>query len=229
MTFEELFSTQIGGTQMTVLTTLCLLGASLILGFAVSLLYKFLQDKNGFNSALSVTLIMVPVTLTFIIVMLGNNLLVVFTLAGVLTLVRYRSMLLHPKDIAFILLSSAVGVACGIGYVAYALLFTVLFAVIMIVIAFTGYGSQGRSVYRLRILIPESLNFEGVFDEILNEYTTSWRLSKIRTTDFGTVFEMNYVIKMKKDVKTKEFIDKLRCKNGNLQVMLNLEPDEAKA
>lgn len=213
---------------MTVATTLGLIGASLILGLAVSLLYKFIQDKNGYNTALTVTLLMVPVTVTFIIVMLGNNLLVAFTLAGVLSLVRYRSMLLHPKDIAFILLSIAVGVACGIGYVAYAVLFTVIFTIVMVVITLTGFGAWGRSVYQLRILIPESLSFDGVFDDVLNEYSASWRLRKIRTTDFGTVFEMNYIVKLKKDTDKKEFLDKLRCKNGNLQVVLNLEPDETK-
>ena len=228
MNLEELFSTQVGGTQMSVGSTLGILGAALVLGLAVALLYKFIQDRGGYNTALTVTLAILPVTLTFIIVMLGNNLLVAFTFAGVLTLVRYRSVQLHPKDIAFILLAIAVGVACGIGYLAYAVLFAVVFSAVMIVLTLTGFGGSARSVYQLRILIPETLSFDGVFDDVLNEYSTAWRLCRIRTTDFGTVFEMDFSVKLKKNVDRKEFLDKVRCKNGNLQVTLNLEPDETK-
>ncbi len=213
---------------MSVGSTLGILGAALALGIAAALLYKFVQNKSGNNSALTVTLMILPVTLTFIILMLGNNLLVAFTFAGVLTLVRYRSVQLQPKDIAFILMAIAVGVGCGIGYLAYSVLFAVVFSAVMLVITFTGVGSFSRSVYQLRILIPETLSFDGVFDDVLNEYASSWRLCRIRTTDFGTVFEMNFSVKLKKGVDRKEFLDKIRCKNGNLQVTLNLEPDETK-
>lgn len=227
MTIEELFSKQIG-VEVKLSTSLIILGAALLLGIGISLLYKFIQDRNGLNTSLTVTLLITPVTLAFIVFMIGHSVLQVFILVGLFSLVRFRSMLLHPKDISFILLSVAVGVACGIGYVAYAVLFAAVFAAVMIITTLIGYGAAWRSVYQLRVLIPETLNFEGVFDDVLNEYTTTWRLRRIRTTDFGTVFEMNYVIKLKNGVNTKEFLDKLRCKNGNLQVMLNFEPDETK-
>ena len=227
MTFEELFSTQVG-VNVTFSASLIILGAALALGIVISLLYKFIQDRAGLNTSLTVTLLIMPVTLAFIVLMIGHSVLQVFILVGLFSLVRFRSMLLHPKDLAFVLLSVAVGVACGIGYVAYAVLFAVIFAAVMTVTTLIGYGSAGRSVYQLRVLIPETLNFDGVFDDVLNEYTTTWRLRKIRTTDFGTVFEMNYLIKLKNGVNRKEFLDKLRCKNGNLQVMLNFEPDETK-
>ncbi len=227
MTLEELFTKQIG-VDVNLSTSLIILGAALVLGIAISLLYKFIQDKNGLNTSLTVTLLIMPITLAFIVFMIGHSVLQVFILVGLFSLVRFRSLHMHPKDLAFILLSVAVGVACGIGYVAYAALFAVIFAAVMIVTTLVGYGAAWRSVYQLRILIPETLNFDGVFDDVLNEYTTAWRLRKIRTTDFGTVFEMNYIIKLKNGVNRKEFIDKLRCKNGNLQVMLNFEPDEKK-
>ena len=227
MTIEELFSKQIG-VEVKLSTSLIILGIALALGIAISLLYKFIQDRSGLNTSLTVTLLIMPITLAFIVFMIGHSVLQVFILVGLFSLVRFRSMLLHPKDLAFVLLSVAVGVACGIGYVAFAVLFTVIFAAVMIITSVTGYGGAGRSVYQLRILIPETLNFDGVFDDVLNEYTTTWRLRKIRTTDFGTVFEMNYIVKLKGGINRKEFLDKLRCKNGNLQIMLNFEPDETK-
>ena len=78
----------------------------------------------------------------------------------------------------------------------------------------------------MKIHIPENLSFDGIYDDILNEYTDSWKLRRIQTTDFGTVFELIYIVKLKKGVDRKQFMDKIRCKNGNLNVTLNLLPEE---
>lgn len=223
---EELFSTQIGGEQLTLASAFINIGGALVLGFIIALLYYFTQKRAGGSTSLSVTIIMVPAIIALIVVLIQNNLARAFTLAGSLAIIRYRSQPASPRDIAYVLFSLAIGIACGIGYVAYAAVFTVLFCVILFVISITGFGGLGRDTMLLKILIPESLNFDGVYDEILNEYTDSWKLRRIQTTDFGTVFELIYIVKLKKGKDRKEFLDKIRCKNGNLNVTLNLMPEE---
>ncbi len=223
---EELFSTQIGGEKLTLASAFINIGGALVLGFIIALLYYFTQKRAGGSTSLSVTIIMVPAIIALIVVLIQNNLARAFTLAGSLAIIRYRSQPASPRDIAYVLFSLAIGIACGIGYVAYAAVFTVLFCVILFVISITGFGGLGRDTMLLKILIPESLNFDGVYDEILNEYTDSWKLRRIQTTDFGTVFELIYIVKLKKGKDRKEFLDKIRCKNGNLNVTLNLMPDE---
>ena len=108
------------------------------------------------------------------------------------------------------------------------MLFTVIFCAVLFVVSLTHFGSLGRDTLLLKILIPENLNFYGVYDDILNEYTTSWKLRRVQTTDFGTVFELLFIIRFKKGIDRKEFVDKIRCRNGNLNVTLNLMPDEEK-
>ena len=223
---EELFSTQIGGEKLTLASAFINIGGALVLGFIIALLYYFTQKRAGGSTSLSVTIIMVPAIIALIVILIQNNLARAFTLAGSLAIIRYRSQPASPRDIAYVLFSLAVGIACGIGYVAYAAVFTVLFCVILFVISITGFGGLGRDTMLLKILIPESLNFDGVYDEILNEYTDSWKLRRIQTTDFGTVFELIYIVKLKKGKDRKEFLDKIRCKNGNLNVTLNLMPEE---
>ena len=223
---EEFFTSQIGGESLTVASTFLRVGAALLLGFIVALLYYFTQKRAGSSTSLSVTLIMVPAIISLISVLINNNIVTAFTLAGSLAIIRYRSQPESPRDIAYVLFSLAVGIACGIGFVAYAAVFTVIFCAVFFVISLTGFGGMGRDMMLLKILIPEDLNFDGVYDGILNEYTDSWKLRRVQTADFGTVFELTYIIRLKKGADRKQLIDKIRCKNGNLKVTLNLMPEE---
>lgn len=225
---ETIFSTQIGGERLTFPSALLMIGAALLLGFGVALLYYFTQRKAGGSTSLSVTILIVPAIVAMIVLLIQNNLARAFTLAGALALVRYRSEPASPRDIAYVLFSLAIGIACGIGYVAYAALFTVLFCAVLLVISLTGFGGSGRDTLLLKIMIPESLNFDGVYDELLKQYTVSYKLRRVQSTDFGMVFELMYIIKLKKGVDRKEFMDKIRAKNGNLNVTLNLMPDDEK-
>ncbi len=226
--FETLFSTQIGGEKLTLPAALIMVGTALVLGFGVALLYYFTQRKAGGSTTLSVTLLIVPAIVAMIVLLIQNNLARAFTLAGALAIIRYRSEPASPRDIAYVLFSLAIGIGCGIGYVSYAVLFTVIFCAVLLAVSLTHFGSLGRDTLLLKILIPENLNFDGVYDDILNEYTTSWKLRRVQTTDFGTVFELLFIIRFKKGIDRKEFVDKIRCRNGNLNVTLNLMPDEEK-
>ena len=223
---DNFFSTQVGGEKLTVASAFINIGGALLLGFVIALLYYFTQKRAGGSTSLSVTLIMVPAVIALIVVLIQNNLARAFTLAGSLAIIRYRSQPASPRDVAYVLFSLAIGIACGIGYVAYAAIFTVIFCAILFVISITGFGSLGRDTMLLKIHIPENLSFDGIYDDILNEYADSWKLRRVQTTDFGTVFELIYIVKLKKGVDRKQFMDKIRCKNGNLNVTLNLMPEE---
>ncbi len=76
---------------------------------------------------------------------------------------------------------------------------------------------------QLKITVPENLNYQGLFDDILDKYTDSWDLRRVKTSDFGTLFEITYIINLKKAANQKAFIDELRCRNGNLNISLTLK------
>lgn len=224
---NEIFSAQIGSAGFTLLSVLVMLGSALLLGLVNALSYIYSQKKVGGDTSLSFTLIMIPATITIIIVLIGNNMARAFTLAGSLAIIRYRSNPASPKDIACVFVSLAIGLACGIGYIAYAVLFTLVMAAITLVIAATGFGMPKSRDMKLRILIPENLNFEGAFDDIIGKYASFYRLSKVKTSDFGTLFELVYVLKLKPSADKKEFLDEIRCRNGNLNISLTLGADNA--
>lgn len=102
----------------------------------------------------------------------------------------------------------------------YAVIFTIILCAVMIILDSLNFAMPKSKAMVLKITVPEDLNFEGVFDEILNTNTTSWNMVKVSTRDFGALYELNYSIHLKNDVNQKKFIDSLRVRNGNLNISL---------
>ena len=163
---------------------------------------------------------MLPTIISIIILLVGNNVARAFSLAGAFSIIRFRSTPGDTKDISYIFFTLAVGLASGMGYVGYAVIFTIILCTVMIILDSLNFAMPKSKAMVLKITVPEDLNFEGVFDEILNTNTTSWNMVKVRTRDFGALYELNYSIHLKNDVNQKKFIDSLRVRNGNLNISL---------
>lgn len=208
------------GESFTLTNALMVLATSIILGIIISLSYMHTNRKDRFGSNFSVTLVMLPVIIAIIILLVGNNVARAFSLAGAFSIIRFRSAPGDPKDIAYIFFTLAVGLTCGMGYIAYSILFTFVLCATMLILEKMKFGENKEKIMELKITVPEDLNFEGVFDSILKKYTNSYNIQRIRTRDFGALFEITYSINLKNDISTKELLDNLRCKNGNLNISL---------
>lgn len=210
------------GSSFTLANAAIIIVASIILGLAISCIYMQIHKKEGYSSGFVLTLVMLPVIISIIILLVGNNVARAFSLAGAFSIIRFRSTPGNPKDIAYVFFTLAVGLACGMGYVGYAVIFTIVLCIVILVLDKINYGSQNSKVMQLKITIPEDLNYEGIFESILDNYTNSYHIQRVRTRDFGALFELFYIVNLKNDVSQKKFIDELRCKNGNLSISLTL-------
>ena len=213
------------GESLTLANTLIIIGASIILGLIISISYMKTSKEEVVTSGFAVTLIMLPAIISIIILLVGNNVARAFSLAGAFSIIRFRSEPKDPKDISYIFFTLAVGLSAGMGYVGYAVLFTIILCLIMFILKFINYGEADKSFFELRITIPENLNYENVFDDVLKKYTSSWMFKKVKTKEFGSLFEINYTVVMKNE-NQKKFIDELRCRNGNLGVVLSVPQEE---
>ena len=213
------------GESLTLANTLIIIGASIILGLIISISYMKTSKEEVVTSGFAVTLIMLPAIISIIILLVGNNVARAFSLAGAFSIIRFRSEPKDPKDISYIFFTLAVGLSAGMGYVGYAVLFTIILCLIMFILKFINYGEADKSFFELRITIPENLNYENVFDDVLKKYTSSWMFKKVKTKEFGSLFEITYTVVMKNE-NQKKFIDELRCRNGNLGVVLSVLQEE---
>ncbi len=195
-----------------------------VMGFLISLVYIFTHKKSGYTQSYVLTLLMLPPIVAIVLVMI-NSMASALSLAGVFTLCRYRTVPGDPKDITYVFFAMATGVICGInggGHVWFVFVFFAIVAAVLILVEVFRYGMCKTSSMTLKITIPENLNYIGLFDSVLNQNTTSWHLKRVKTTNFGSLFELVYSIQLKNDVDQKKFMDELRKLNGNLTVILSL-------
>lgn len=216
----DIFGSVVGNDTTIGVFVLCVAAAAAA-GFLISLIYKFTHKKEGYMQGYVLTLVMLPAIISLIILLI-NDTSKALGLAGAFSLVRFRSAPGDPKDIAYIFFSMAVGVGCGLGYIAYAFSFLILLGAVMVIMDAVKYGVPATSSMTLKITVPENLNYQGLFDKVLDENTVSWRLKRVKTVDFGTLFDLVYSIELKNDIDQKKFIDSIRTLNGNLNVTLIL-------
>ena len=212
----------ITGESVTITNSLLIVGTSIILGILISVVYMKTNQKSNLSSGFSTTLIMLPVIISIIILLVGNNVARAFSLAGAFSIIRFRSAPGDPKDIAYIFFTLAIGLTCGMGYIAYGFLFTLIISAVMIGLHITKFTEPKDKTMQLKITIPEDLNYEGIFEDILNNYTNYYNIQRVKTRDFGSLFELTYIINLKHNINQKSFIDELRCRNGNLNINLTL-------
>lgn len=220
---ENLFSTISEHTSAMNMTDVAItLFAALVFGIIIALTYTKTQQSRVYSQSLTVTLTILPVILSMIILFVGSNVARAFSLAGTLSIIRFRSAPGEPKDIGYIFFDIAAGLACGVGQYLYGALFVAVVCVFMFIIFKIKFGSPKASVKNLKITIPENLDYENAFEDILKKYTNDYRLIKVKTTDLGSLFELAYNVSMKESGTDKAFIDELRCRNGNLSIILSL-------
>lgn len=200
-----------------------------IIGFVISLVYMLTHKKEGYSQAFCVSLILLAPIVGMVILVIGNNVATAFSLAGAFALVRFRSAPGDPKDIAFVFMSVTMGLTCGLGYWIYAALAVAVLCVIILILHFVNYAGKKGNTYELKITVPETLNYVGVFDDVLKKYTNSFKLARVKSVDFGALFELSFSVNLKDDKDIRKMLDELRAMNGNLKIMLSTEAPATKS
>lgn len=223
--FDEFLNIGIDTATLTFQGVAISVLAAFVLGLIISYTYKKTHVKGQYSQNFSLTLVMIPCVIAIIILMVGSNIARAFGLTGAFSIIRFRSNATDPKDISYVLFTMAAGLACGAGYYGYAAFFTVLLCIIMFILSLINFGAKNSTYKLLKIIIPEDLDYHGAFDDVFEKYTINHELKKVRTTDLGTLYELVYNVVIKNDVNEKNFIDELRCRNGNLNIILSLNAE----
>ena len=198
---------------------LCL-GVSLLIGLLIAGVYTY---KNRYTKSFLVTLATLPAVVCVVIMMVNGNIGTGVAVAGTFSLVRFRSAPGTAKEIGAIFLAMCTGLIAGMGYLGYAVLFALVLCGITLLYNKFDFGARKNGVkYKvLHITIPEDLDYTGVFDEILEKYSLSHELMQVKTTNMGSLFKLTYHLVLKNVEEEKELIDKLRCRNGNLEISVS--------
>lgn len=202
---------------MTTGTFLICILLAVALGVGTAIVFSY---KTRHTASMALTLAIMPAAIALVIMLVNGNIGAGVAVAGAFTLVRFRSVPGTAREIAAIFVDMAVGLACGMGYVGLAVAFFLIMAVMVLLLTVTGFGDKGAGRRQLKITIPENLDYSDLFDDLLDQYTSSYDLTRVRTTNMGTLYELQYDVSLKDEKNSKAFIDEIRCRNGNLNITL---------
>lgn len=204
------------GTEITLSAFFICTAVSLLLGIGIALISMF---KTRCSQSFAITLAILPAIVQIVIMLVNGNIGAGVAVAGAFSLVRFRSVPGTAKEIGSIFLAMAIGLATGMGYVGLAVLFFVVIAAVLLLLTAVKFGQQGTAERVLKITIPENLDYDGLFDVVFDTYLKSYSLDKIKTTNMGTLYELQYQITLKSSQVPKAFLDEIRCRNGNLNIV----------
>lgn len=198
---------------------LCI-AAAIIIGLLLTAVYMY---KSRYTKSFVTTLALLPAVVSVVIMMVNGNVGTGVAVAGTFSLVRFRSVPGTAKEISALFLAMGTGLVVGMGYIAYAFLFAIVLGLATLVYNQLDFGlsKKGQLYKTLHIIIPEDLNYSDVFDEVFLDYTSSYELVQVKTTNMGSLFRLTYNLTLTQKGIEKEFIDKLRCRNGNLEIIVN--------
>lgn len=211
-------------SEITVVSAIVTMLSALLFGAIIAFIYYKTQEDETYQRSMAVTLFMIPIIFSVIILFIGSNIARAFSMAGTLSIIRFRSAPGEPKDIGFIFFDIAAGLACGVGLYAYGLMFVLILGIMMVIVEKCRLFGKKHIQKILKITIPEDLNYQGAFDDILDKYTKKYTLSKIKTTELGSLFELCYNVSMESGQNEQEFLNELRVRNGNLNIILSVAP-----
>ncbi|MBE6116108.1 MAG: DUF4956 domain-containing protein [Erysipelotrichaceae bacterium] len=191
---------------------------ALVLGVIISTVYKYRLD---YASKFIIVLAVMPALISFMIMVINGNLGISVAVLGAFGLVRFRSAPGSSKDIAYMFFSVAIGLATGLGFLSLAVLVCAVISIMLLIMEFIHFDYVETRNRLLRITIPEDLEYPGLFDDLFMKYTSTHSFERVKTVNMGTMFELSYKIELRDLKKEKEFIDSLRCRNGNLGIVIS--------
>lgn len=200
-------------------TVAAAMASALVLGIVIAVLYKSSAVHIG---SVTTILAVLPLLVASVIMIVNGNLGTSVAVLGAFGLVRFRSAPGSAREIGFIFFAMAVGLAVGMGFLSLAALITLVIGAAITGLEKMHFGSEVPKERELRITIPEDLNYHGIFEDLFQKYTKSAYLERVKTTNMGTMYELSYRVELRNPEQDQEFMDALRCRNGNLSILLGL-------
>lgn len=214
--FNSIFDSSVNGLDVT--TGLICAAVAIGLGIVIAITHmKTSQTTKGFL----VTLATLPLLVMAVMIMINGNLGTSIAILGAFSLIRFRSIQGKAKDLLSVFFAMMVGLACGMGHVLFATVITAISVVAIVFFSNTNFLEPNKKQRVLKIVVPEDLDYEEVFNEIFAKYTSKAELIQMKTMNMGSLYKLTYDITMKSNVREKDFLDEIRVKNCNLKVLLS--------
>ena len=216
--FDQLFNDVFTGTTINPASMFGAIGVGLVLGLILAKVYQY---KTIYSKSFMMTLVMLPTLIAIVIFLVNGSLGAGVAVMGAFSLIRFRSAPGGAKELLAIFLAMTIGIAVGMGYLIFASVFTIIMSVVMLLLETVNFGQMKHSMRQVTVVIPESLDYETVFDDIFQKATNYVELANVKTSDMGSLFKIKYIVQLNGTMTEKELMDALRTRNGNLEIAIS--------
>lgn len=231
----SLFETIINSEANAWSIIVCLV-ITILMAVVFGVVFTLMKRNDGFAKDVPFTYAILPVVIcaiTIAISVIGTKQnvnettsryerVLVALLAG-LIMIRFRSSQKTTEELTYIFFLTVIGILNGMGYIYFGLVVYFIVLALFVGLTYFKYPIISKRNLNVKITIPEDLNYEDAFEDIFKKYTKYHSLSKVKTSDMGTMFVLNYDVVLEKHKNTKEFIDEIRQRNGNLNVVVTVK------
>ena len=219
--FRSIFDPNLNGLDIK--TILICFSVGIVLGILIALSYKYTSKAS---KDFLITIATLPILVAVVMIMINGSLGTSIAILGAFSLVRFRSIPGTGKELLVVFFSMAVGLALGMGHLFFATVFTIVTCGLLIIFDKVGIFSENKNEQILKIVVPEDMDYSKVFEPEFKKYTVSHKIFRTKTVNMGSLYKVSYRVILKNKVKEKDFLDAIRVKNCNLQVLLSSEDDE---
>ena len=199
----------------TIQTYLICTAVSLALGALIAFTANFRAKQS---KSFLLALFLIPAIVQTVIMLVNGSVGTGVAVMGAFSLVRFRSVAGSAKEIVSIFLAMATGLATAMGYIGLAIVIVSILCIAMIIASFIRLKEKDDLVRELKITVPEDLNYAHSFDDVFEKYTKAYKLQNVKTTNMGSLYKLSYNIELKSEDDIQDFINDLRCRNGNLEI-----------
>ena len=186
--FTSIIDTTAG--TISIQSAMICIGAALVLGIISALVYMLSAERYSSNFILTMALL--PALVQVVILMTSGNLGSAVAVLGTFSLIRFRSAAGTAKELLGIFFSMAIGLACGMGQIVFAVIITLVISLMLFLLTKLNFGGRHGDEKMLKITIPEDLDYTEIFDDIFAKYTTTAKLQKVKTVNLGSMYELDY-------------------------------------
>lgn len=215
--FNSIFSSTTAGLEIT--TALIAAGSALGMGLVLALAHKL--TTRGTTKGFLITLVVLPLLTMAVMIMINGNLGTSIAILGAFSLIRFRSMRGNARNLLAIFFAMMIGLSCGMGHVLFGVMITAIGVVAMAFFSFTPILEPNKKERILKIVVPEDMDYTGIFNDTFKKYTSYSELVTSKTTNMGSLYDLTYNVKLKSGANEKQFMDEIRTKNCNLKVSLS--------
>ena len=215
---NQLFNDVFTSTTIKPLTMMGAIGVALVLGLVVAKVYQY---KTVYSKSFVMSLALLPTLIAIVIFLVNGSLGAGVAVMGAFSLIRFRSAPGGAKELVSIFLAMTIGIAIGMGYLVFATAFTLIMSVAILLLEKINFGQMQHAMRQLTIVIPESLDYEVLFDDIFDQATNYVELAMVKTSDMGSLFKLKYIIQLNGKMTEKALMDALRTRNGNLEIAIS--------